>query len=191
MKKLTPKSHLNPWTTLSSKEIYKNPWITVREDAVIRPDGNKGIYGVVSTRIATGIVALTPDKQIYLVGQYRYPTQRYSWEIIEGGSDHGETALAAAQRELQEEAGLIAGAWEPIGNVVHLSNCFSSEEAFFFLATDLTETGDEPDGTEVLEVVKVPLTQAMNMVLSGEITDAMSIIALLKIGSDPKYRSLL
>lgn len=191
MTKLLPHYEQNPWTTISSKEIYKNPWINIREDLVIRPDGKEGIYGVVSTRIATGVVALTPERHIYLVGQYRYPTNRYSWEIIEGGSDTGETAIEAARRELREEAGLIAHTWEPIGDVVFLSNCFSSEEAFFFLATDLAQTEHERDGTELLEITTVPLAQAISMVISGEITDSMSVIALLKIASDPKYRSLL
>ena len=105
----------NPWKTLESRLVYSNPWISVREDQVIRPDGQNGIYSVVETRIATGVVALTPERDVYLVGQYRYPTEMYSWEIIQGGADEDEEPLAACKRELQEEAGLIAKDWTPLG----------------------------------------------------------------------------
>src|SRR5437868_652855 len=115
-------SEVSPWKCLSSRTVYTNDWIKVREDQVIRPDGKPGIYGVVETRIATGVLALTPDLQVYLVGQYRYPMDEYSWEIIEGGSDDGDDgALLTAQRELQEEAGLVAEHWEPLGHELHLS----------------------------------------------------------------------
>jgi len=117
----------NPWTTLATRVVYTNPWITVREDKVLRPNGSPGIYGVVETRLATGVLALTPEEDCYLVGQYRYTMHEYSWELIEGGSDPGEDALAAAQRELREEAGLTARDWQPLGGEIHLSNCHSSE----------------------------------------------------------------
>lgn len=171
----------NPWKTVSTRTVYSNPWITVREDQVIRPDGNPGIYGVVETRVATGVIALTPDDEVYLVGQYRYPTKIYSWEIIEGGADPGEAPMEAAKRELREEAGLVASAWEQLGDEVHLSNCFSSERALFYLARGLTETDREPEGTEVLQIRKVPLRECVAMVDRGEIKDAMSVIALLRL----------
>ncbi|NDC38040.1 MAG: NUDIX hydrolase, partial [Proteobacteria bacterium] len=97
----------NPWKTLSSKVMYQNPWISVREDQVIRPDGSPGIYGVVETKVATGVVALTPEHKVILVGQYRYPLQQYSWEIVEGGAEHGEDPFVAIQRELEEEVGRV------------------------------------------------------------------------------------
>lgn len=171
----------NPWTTLASKVVYENPWIRVREDAVLRPDGKPGIYGVVETRLATGVVALTPNDEVYLVGQYRYPMGSYSWEIIEGGSDADESALDAAQRELREEAGLVAAHWEPLGPEIHLTNCHSNERGYLFLATGLSEVGATPDGTEELALRKVPLAEALAMVDSGEIADAMSIMALLRL----------
>ncbi len=170
----------NPWKTLGTRLIYQNPWIRVREDSVIRPDGNPGIYGVVDTRIATGIVALTEDKQVYLVGQYRYPTKHYSWEIIEGGSEDNQNALDTARRELKEEAGLEAEKWLQLGEEFHLSNCFTSEVGYIFLATDLKEVGAEPEGTEVLQVKKVPFEDAIKMVDSGEIKDGVSIVGLLR-----------
>ena len=127
---MTPK---NPWKTLSSRPIYENPWLRLREDQVIRPDGKEGIYGVVDTRLAVGVIALTPEKEIFIVGQWRYPLNRYSWEIIEGGGDPNEDGLVTAKRELKEEAGLVAETWRTLGGEVHLSNCFSSERAVFFV----------------------------------------------------------
>lgn len=170
----------NPWKTISSRIVYQNPWIRVREDQVLRPDGMPGIYGVVETRIATGVVALTENLEVYLVGQYRYPTNHYSWEIIEGGADPGESALSAAQRELQEEAGLSAVNWLQLGAELHLSNCFSAEVGFLYLATGFTEVQSAPDGTEVLRVKRVPFSESIRMVRSGEIKDAVTIVALLR-----------
>jgi 8-oxo-dGTP pyrophosphatase MutT (NUDIX family) len=168
----------NPWKTLNSEIKYKNDWVQVREDQVIRPDGAEGIYGVVETRIATGVVAFTPDYDVYLVGQYRYPTEIYSWETIQGGADLGEDPLETAKRELQEEAGLIAHSWEPLGHEIHLSNCISSEIGFNYIAQDLEETVATPEGTEVLQIKKVTMGEAMHMVHKGEIQDGMTIMGL-------------
>ncbi len=171
----------NPWKTLESKVVYKNPWISVREDQVLRPNGTPGIYSVVETRIATGVVALAPGHEIYLVGQYRYPMDEYSWEIVEGGAEDDETPLAAAQRELEEEAGLRARQWEQLGAEVHLSNCHSSERGFLFMARELETCEARPDDTEVLALKKTPFAEALAMVERGEIKDAMSIIAILRM----------
>ena len=168
----------NPWKTLSSKYVYSNDWIKVREDKVIRPDGNEGIYGVVETRIATGVVAIDSEQNIYLVGQYRYPLNCYSWEIIEGGAEDNESAIEAAKRELLEEAGIVAKSWQQLGGELHLSNCHSSEAGYVFLAKDLEFKDASPDGTEVLKIKKMPFEQAYKMACDGEITDCMSIIAL-------------
>src|ERR1043165_7412655 len=121
----------NPWKTLASREVYDNEWIRVREDSVIRPDGEPGIYGVVHYKnIAVGVLAVEDDS-IYLVGQYRYPLEQYSWEIPEGGCPEGEAPLDAAKRELAEETGLRAETWEKMG-VAHLSNSVSAEIAVWF-----------------------------------------------------------
>ena len=174
-------SQTNPWRTKSSRIVYENPWIRVREDQVDRPDGSPGIYGVVETRIATGVVALTPDFEIYLVGQYRYPTNEYSWELPEGGTDPGEAPLDAIKRELQEEAGLTAVRWQQLGGEFHLSNCFSSERALVYLAQDLGEVASQPEATEVLTIRKIPLSECIAMVESGEIKDAITIVGIYRI----------
>lgn len=170
----------SPWTTLDSTIVYRNPWISVREDRVIGPDGKEGIYGVVQSKIATAALAISPQDEVYLVGQFRYPTNQYSWEVIEGGADQGETALAAAQRELEEEAGIRAVKWTQLGGEIHLSNCFTAEVAYAFLAEDLTFVEPKPDSTEVLQVRRLPLGKCLELVDSGEIKDALSIITLLR-----------
>lgn len=174
----------NPWTTISSRRVYENPWISVREDQVLRPDGTPGIYGVVDTRIATGVVAMTADDEVYLVGQYRYPIQQYSWEIVEGGGPRYDHPLEIAMRELEEEAGLVAADWRPLAGEFHLSNCITSEVAYLYLATGLTETAPNPDPTEVLEVRRVPFRQCVDMVRCGDITDSMSVMAILLLAQD-------
>jgi 8-oxo-dGTP pyrophosphatase MutT (NUDIX family) len=171
----------NPWVKLSSRLVYENPWIKVREDQVISPRGASGIYGVVETRVATGIVALSDEQRVWLVGQYRYPIEEYSWEIPEGGSEEGEDPLAAAQRELKEETGISAARWEPLGGEVHVSNCFSSERGRIFLAQDLSFGDSQPDHTELLQVRSVSLRDALMMVDDGAIKDSLSIIAILRV----------
>ncbi len=170
----------NPWSTLSSRLIYENPWITIREHQVISPGGTPGIYGVVETRLATGVVALTDDGGIYLVGQYRYPVGEYSWEIPEGGANHGEPGLEAAKRELREETGISAREWSQLGGEIHLSNCFSAERGELFLARGLTQGACSPDDTELLQVRVVPFSEALRMVDAGEIKDSLSVIGILR-----------
>ena len=169
----------SPWQTLSSRQVYDNAWITVREDSVIRPDGERGIYGVVHFKhIAIGILAIEDDF-IYLVGQFRYPLGQYSWEIPEGGCAEGEDPLDAAKRELEEETGLRAEVWKKLGEA-HLSNSVSDELAIWFLATELTQGEHNPEGTEQLKIRRVTFQEAIAMALKGEITDALSLLAIMQ-----------
>ena len=170
----------NPWKKISSREVYKNPWISLREDQVINPSGNPGIYSVIETRIATGVVAIDTEDKIILVGQYRYPTDMYSWEIPEGGGEDGESPLDAAKRELLEETGVVAANWRPLGGEIHLSNCYSSERAYLFLATELTFGAQKTEETEKIAVKKVPFSEVLELVDSGGIKDGLSIIAILR-----------
>ena len=171
----------NPWKTIGTALKYANNWIRVREDQVIRPDGNPGIYGVVETRMATAVIALTPKREVYLVGQYRYPTKHYSWEIIEGGTEHGEEPRHAAERELEEEAGLKASKWCELGEPVHLSNCYTDEVGYFFLAQGLTSVPARPEGTEVLVIEKKPFSEVMAMVEDGIIKDMLTIVGIYRL----------
>lgn len=172
--------HGNPWQTLSTREVYENDWIKVREDAVLRPDGEPGIYGVVHLKnIAVGVVAVDEDGSIYLVGQYRYTLDRYSWEIPEGGCPQGEEPLEAAKRELEEETGLRAREWKRSG-WAHLSNSVTDEVAVWYLARGLSQAERRPEATEELEVRRVPFNEALAMVMRGEITDALSMLAIMQ-----------
>ncbi len=169
----------NPWKTLSSRPIYENAWIYVREDRVIRPDGHPGIYGVVHFKHkAVGVLPVDENGDIWLVGQYRYPLDRYSWEVPEGGGHAGETAIECARRELREETGLAAGFLERIATA-HLSNSVSDEFAEVFRATDLTPGPSTPEGCERLTVRRFSWDEAWAMLQRGEITDSMTVIALL------------
>ena len=169
----------NPWITVESRPVYENPWIAVREDRVIRPDGQPGIYGVVHYQNrAVGVLPVEDDGSIWLVGQYRYPHEVYSWEIPEGGGPIGESPEATARRELREETGLIADRIEFLMDV-HLSNSVSDEVGHLLRATGLTRGAAEPEGTERLEVRRVAWDQALAMLDRGEILDSLTQIALL------------
>jgi 8-oxo-dGTP pyrophosphatase MutT (NUDIX family) len=174
------KNTQNPWKTLSTNKVYQNSWITVREDQVLRPDGSPGIYGVVQCRVATGVVAIDNDTKVCLVGQYRYPLGEYSWEIPEGGAEPNESPILAAKRELKEETGVFADDWRPLGERIHLSNCHSDEVAYIYLATNLQIGISSPEPSERLSVIWKPLSEVMDMVSRGEITDALSIIGIMR-----------
>jgi 8-oxo-dGTP pyrophosphatase MutT (NUDIX family) len=168
----------NPWRTLSSRQVYDNPWISVREDQVVRPDGKPGTYGVVHFKnIAVGVLPIEDD-HIYLVGQYRYPLNLYSWEIPEGGCPEGEEPLDAARRELREETGLEAKHWRMLGEA-YLSNSVADEYAVWFLATGLVPGESSPEGTEAIDVRRLPLQEAKKMAISGQIKDALSLLAIM------------
>jgi 8-oxo-dGTP pyrophosphatase MutT (NUDIX family) len=152
----------------------------VREDRVIRPDGQPGVYGVVHFKNrAVGVLPVDDQGRVWLVGQYRYPTSSYSWEIPEGGGSGDEPPEETARRELREETGLLAGRLELIATS-HLSNSVSDEVAYVFRATDLVSGPSEPEGTERLQVRRVDWAEAWRMLEAGEITDSMSVIALLR-----------
>ncbi len=169
---------MNPWTTHSSRTIYENPWIRVREDQVTRPDGQPGIYGVVQFRNkAVGVLPVAENEDIWLVGQHRYPLDQYSWEIPEGGCPVDEDVEACARRELVEETGLTADHLEQIASV-HLSNSVSDEWGVVFRATGLHEGESRPEGSERLEVRRLSFAEARAMLERGEITDSLSVVAI-------------
>jgi 8-oxo-dGDP phosphatase len=170
----------NPWTTLSSKEIYSNPWIRVREDQILNPSGGAGIYGVVSFKNkAIGIIPIDKDGNTWLVGQYRYSLEEYSWEIPMGGGPNELDPLESAKRELKEETGLTADKWTYLARI-HTSNSVTDEEGFIYLAEELTEGDTEFEDTEDLAIWKLPLSEAVEMAMDNRITDGISVAGLLK-----------
>ena len=171
----------NPWTTLSGEEKYDNPWINVTEYQVINPAGNPGIYGKISFKnIAVGVIPLDEEYNTYLVGQYRYALNRYSWEIPEGGSIVGTHPMEGAKRELLEETGLKAKSWIPALSI-HMSNSVTDELGLIYVAKGLSQHEAEPEDTEDLQIKKVPFDKVFEMVIKGEITDALAVAGIFKV----------
>lgn len=170
----------NPWKTLGGKLVYENQWIRVDEYDVITPTGTEGIYGQVSFKNqAVGILPVDEEGNTWLVGQYRYTLNAYSWEIPMGGVPFSQKLEEGALRELKEETGLIAGKLELFMRI-HTSNSVTNEEGFVFLAKELEQAETEFDDTEDIEIKKVTMKEALDMVLSSEITDSLSVAAILK-----------
>jgi ADP-ribose pyrophosphatase len=170
----------NPWKTLATEVKYDNPWIRVVEAKVIRPAGDPGIYGTVHFKnLAIGILPLSENGDTWLIGQYRFPLKTYSWEIPEGGGQLGVAPLESAKRELKEEAGIEAKRWDLLLEM-DLSNSTTDERSYSYLARDLTLGDADPDDDEVLQVRKVPFEKVVQMVMDGEIRDALAVATVLK-----------
>jgi 8-oxo-dGTP pyrophosphatase MutT (NUDIX family) len=171
----------NPWKILNERAVYDNPWISVTEFDVLNPKGGKGIYGKVHFKNqAIGIIPLDQDLNTYLVGQYRFTLNQYSWEIPEGGGPLGTDILESAKRELKEETGLVAEEWTKLMNF-HLSNSVCDEHGGIFLARNLRQEESMPEDTEDLVVKKLPFEEAYQMVEKGIITDSLAVAAILKV----------
>ncbi len=175
-----PQHEKNPWKIKKGSLQYNNPWISVFHDEVQTPGGSDGVYGTVHFKNhAIGIVPIDTDGNTWLVGQYRYPLKRWSWELAEGGCPVGTDPLETAKRELKEETGIEAKSWELISQF-DLSNCVSDEIGFIYLAQELTIGESQPDEAEELELIKLPFSEALEMAISGEITDSVSLIGIFR-----------
>jgi 8-oxo-dGTP pyrophosphatase MutT (NUDIX family) len=171
----------NPWLHQSSRQIFENPWLTLHEDKVINPGGGISYYGKINFKnLAIGIIPLDENNNTWLVGQYRYVPDCYSWEIPMGGGPVDTDPLESAKRELKEETGLIADDWQELMKL-HTSNSVTDERGLVYIARDLTQGETDFEEAEDLLIQKVPLDEAIERVISGEITDAISIAGLLKL----------
>lgn len=170
----------NPWTTKHSELKFENPWIRITSHDVLNPAGKPGTYGVVHFKnLAIGVLPLDNELNTWLVGQWRYPLNAYSWEIPEGGGPHDQDPLVSAQRELKEETGLIANEYSELCRM-HTSNSATDEYAIIFLARELRQSEAEPEESEDLRIKKLPFEKAFEMVMNGQITDSLSMTAILK-----------
>ena len=167
-----------PWRTRSTRPVYVNPWIRVREDIAELPDGRRTLYGVVETRPAVGVLPFLDANTVVLVGQYRYVARRFQWEMPTGAVMDGESETEAAQRELAEEAGYRAAGLEKLC-VFDSSKSILDETAHLYLASGLTTAGHEPDATEFIETRAFAFDDVLGMVLRSEIVDAMTVVAVL------------
>lgn len=177
------------WKKLSSRTVYENDWMEVREDLVINPGGGRNNYGYVHFKnVAVAIIALDDAGNTWLVGQDRYTLGEYSWELPMGGAPLDEPPLMAAKRELEEETGIRAAHWEELMRL-HTSNSITDELGFAFVATGLSYGETNFEETEDLEIRKLPLEDAVQMVLDGQITDAICAAALLRVHAVKKAAS--
>lgn len=174
-------AEINPWKKLSEKKVYESPWITLEHFDVLNPAGNPGTYSVVRfKKLAIGIIPLDEEMNTWIVGQYRFPFDSYSWEIPEGGGDRDIHPLESAKRELLEECGIMANDWQLIQQL-QTSNAATDEVAYIFVARNLTFTQSQPEEDEQLEVRKIPFDQLVDWVNTGEVTDSLSVAGVLKL----------
>jgi len=172
---------LGPWQQLSCWQVYENPWLRLEHHEVKTPANTDGIYGKICFKnIAVGVVPIDDEGYTYLVRQYRYPLEEFSWEIPEGGCPLTSAPIAAARRELLEETGLSAARWFKLQDL-HTSNSVTDECAVVFIAAGLSQGQQALEVTEDILVERVLLTDAVAMALDGRITDGISVAALLKI----------
>ncbi|GAB1262105.1 hypothetical protein NBRC116495_28120 [Aurantivibrio plasticivorans] len=169
------------WITQEISEVYENPWIKLEHHEVITPKNTPGIYGLVCFKHhAVGVIPIDSEGNTWLVKQSRYALNQTTWEIPEGGAELNEDPLEAAQRELLEETGLVANRWKKLMSI-HPSNSVTDQAGTIFIATELTAGKQALEDTEDIELRQLPLSSAIKMALDGEITDAMSVAALLKV----------
>lgn len=171
----------NKWITHKIEPVYDSPWIGLTKHDVTNPNGHPGTYSVVHFKnLAIGVIVLDEENNTWLVGQWRYPIEQYSWEIPEGGGKRDVDPLDSAKRELLEETGITAKKWEKILEM-HLSNSASDEFCIIYLATELTFGKAQPEEDEDLEVMKMPFEEVYRLVNEGKITDSLTVAAVLKV----------
>jgi len=179
MKKLPVKP--NPWQTLTEEKVFETPWIAVHKYDVINPSGNPGLYAITKFKnLAIGVLPLDKDYNTWLVGQYRFPLNEYSWEIPEGGGNPEIDPQVSAARELKEETGIIASTYTLIQEM-QLSNSATNEYCYLYLAQDLVFEESEPEDDEQLEIIKLPFEELYQRVCNGEIKDSLTVAAVLKV----------
>jgi 8-oxo-dGTP pyrophosphatase MutT (NUDIX family) len=170
----------DPWIVKGVTHAFENDWFRIDEHDVVRPDGAPGYYGVVRIRrVAVGVLPIDAEGGVHLVGQWRFPLGRYSWEMPEGGAEPGEDVRLCAERELAEETGLTARSLIKVLEM-DVSNSITDEQAVMFLATDLTEGQAQPEPTEVLRRRRAHFLDVLARVASGAIRDSLTVAAVLR-----------
>jgi len=171
--------HNGPWTVLGSETKYRDAFIEVVEDRVIRPDGRPGTYATVTMKSGVAVLVVDRDKTVVLARQFRYALGRESIEVACGGIDEGESPQAAAHREVREELGVEAEQWTDWGKF-DLDTSIVRCPVELFLARGLTWVQTEREGAETMVTLKVPFAEALRMVEDGRITHAPTCVLLLR-----------
>jgi len=168
------------WKTLGSRIAYENPWYRIREDAVIRPDGTQGVYGVLERGAAVQMIPRKETGEIYFLREYRYPVQQYSYHLPAGTADAGESPEDAARRELEEETGITGRIWTPLGRF-YVAPGYSSQIGYIYLVEDLTLGTSRPEGGEDLHIELFTLSEIQRMILENIIMDQLTVTSLYKL----------
>jgi ADP-ribose pyrophosphatase len=179
MSEQMPTGAHGPWTVLQTREIYRDPWVVLRKDDVLRPDGQPGTHTVTRFKDGVSVLPLDEDGHVFLTEEFHYAQGRRGIEVISGGVEDGEDLRTAAARELREEVGIIASKWTPLGVVDPLTSQAISPITLF-LAEGLSFVDATPDGTETIRRLRVPFAEAVEMVMRGEITHSGSCVVILK-----------
>jgi len=169
-----------PFRFIHSREIYKNPWIRVREDKVIRPDGKRGIFGIVEALPGISVIPIDEKGYCYFTKEYHYAVGKVTIEAVSGGMDKGETPLETAKRELLEEGGLKSTRWIYLGCFYPFTTILYSPQ-YIFLALDAKKVVSPiEEDKRMIRIIRVPFRKSIEMVLKSQITHAGTAIALLK-----------
>lgn len=177
---------MQKWQKLSSRYVLENRWYKVRQDKVVRPDGQEGEYNVVECGRSVFIVPVTHDGKILLIKLFRYTTQREGWEVPAGGVEQGEEPLAAAKRELKEETGLVSDDWEEVavfdsmnGMTDALGHVFEVRNLADLNPADYDVRGDDQAEEGITDMRAFSPEEVVRMIREGQILDAPSIAALM------------
>ena len=168
-----------PWTIQETSQKYQNSFINVREDQVLQPDGQPGMYATVKMKPGVAILPIDSNGVVYLIRQFRYALGKESLEVVCGALEEDEPRLEAAQREVQEELGIKAEEWNELG-VFDLDTSIVHCPVYLFIAKQLTFTQTNREGTETMETIRIPFDEAVQMVMDNKITHAPSCVLILK-----------
>ncbi len=170
---------INPFTLISTKKVYENPWISVREDSVIRPGGKEGIFGIIDMKDGVTVIAVDKENNIITTNEFAYAIDDYSLEVVSGGMDDGENPLDCAKRELEEETGYRAKEWIDLWYIDPFTSVIKSRN-YIFLARGLQTTLAKPDEWEILNIWTLPYDEALKLALDSKISHWASVIAIIK-----------
>lgn len=176
-----------PWSILKSETMYQDPWFKIVRDQVLRPDGHPGTYATAQLKSGVCVVGLDTFENVHLTKEFHYAVGRTTIEGVSGGIEADETAEQAAERELAEEIGLTARSWLRLGTIDPFTAAIKSTVTMF-VASELSAVPTNPEGTELIEHVTMPLGQALQLVRQGEITHSPTCIILLELAIR-KYES--